>query len=243
VIKSPLELHYDLALRLHRSAADVELCFGDFAKGEAFCRVLIANTTSTREKLRIKLNLAHAFGQIERYKEAMNVHLDALYSINALPKRFHLAWALREYAMVRSLLKKYADHEVYALPPMTDENTLSAMEHMSALMVRAFLCGNIVTNFLCILRQISTTFKHGLCAESANETFRCSFWFWSRLQLAYYFGELEIACKMYYLYLKVSAVDTSYITTSIRIFFSGLAASGLYRKTKKRMYRIRAKRR
>jgi hypothetical protein len=76
---------------------------------------------------------------------------------------------------------------------------------------------------------------------NANETFRRSLWFWSRLQLAYYFGELEIACKMYYPYLKVSAVDTSYVMTSIRIFFSGLAASGLYRKTKKRMYRSRAK--
>jgi predicted ATPase len=167
-IKSPWELHYDLALRLHRSAANVELCFGDFAKGEAFCRVLIANTTSTRETLRIKLNLAHALGQREWHKEAMNVHLDALYSINALPKRFHLAWALREYVTVRSMLKKYADHELYALPPMADGNTLSAMEHMSALSNRAFLCGNIVTTFLCILRQILTTFKYGLCAESAQ---------------------------------------------------------------------------
>jgi hypothetical protein len=76
---------------------------------------------------------------------------------------------------------------------------------------------------------------------NANETFRRSLWFLSRLQLAYYFGELEIACKMYNPYLKVSAVDTSYVMTSIRIFFSGLAASGLYRKTKKRMYRSRAK--
>jgi hypothetical protein len=64
---------------------------------------------------------------------------------------------------------------------------------------------------------------------NANETFRRSLWFWSRLQLAYY------------PYLKVSAVDTSYLITSIRIFFSGLAASGLYRKSKKRMYKSRAK--
>jgi histidine kinase len=166
-IKSPWELHYDFALRLHRAAANVELCFADFAKGGSFCRVLIANATSTREKLRIKLNLAHALGQIERYKEAMNVHVDALYSINALPKRFHITRALREYVMVRGILKKYANHEIYALPHMTDENKLSAMEHMSALSVRAFLCGKIPTTFLCILRQISTTFKHGLCAESA----------------------------------------------------------------------------
>jgi predicted ATPase len=167
-IESPWELHYDLALRLHRSAANVELCFGDFAKGEALCRVLIANATSTREKLRIRLNLAQALGQIERHKEAMDVHLDALYSINALPKRFHLVRALRDYVTVKSLLKKYSDQEINALPPMTDDNTLSAMEHMIDLAVRCFLCGNKETLFLCVLRSMLLTFKHGLCAESAQ---------------------------------------------------------------------------
>jgi histidine kinase len=438
-IESPWELHYDLALRLYRSAANVELCFGDFAKGEALCRVLIANATSTREKLRIKLNLAQALGQIERHKEAMDVHLDALYSINALPKRFHFVRALRELVMVKSLLKTYSDQEINALPPMADDNALSAMEHMMDLAQRCLFCGIMETLLLSILRLMLMTFKHGLCAESAqafasygmivtgqgdiemgrrmaklakqilekvdqidrvrakkresvillvnanfiesycipiphvlvslrlayksgmeagdlenvsannygatdlysvrwnkcdlmryilfllmlqgyiawalsnvlaysagfplgliatagaklvhqlkqygvksviamfepayftyvqlmgtsqesfgwdnldemisvkkgnashDETFRLAWWYWSRLQLAYYFGEFEIAGKMYYLELKSSAVDTSYIFTTIRVFFSGLAASGLYRKTGKRMYKRRAK--
>jgi predicted ATPase len=437
-MESPWELHYDLALRLHRSAANVELCFGDFAKGEALCRVLIANATSTREKLRIKLNLAQALGQIERHKDAMDVHLDALYSINALPKRFHLVRALRESARVKSVLEKYSDREINALPPMTDVNMLSAMEHMIDLAVRSLYCGKIVTLFLCVLRPMLMTFKHGLCAESAqafagygmivsgqgdsemgrrmaklakqmlekvyqidrvraknresvilfinahfiesycipipqilvslqlayksgmeagdlesvrilyyvgsdfvceteqmctdevhsfffllqgyralavsnsiayssgfplgliaaagaksfnqlkqyglksvialfepacftyvqlmgtsqesfgwdnldemmsikkgnashDETFRRLWWYWSRLQLAYYFGELDIAGKMYYPFVKASVVDASYIITTVRVFFSGLTASGLYRKTGKRIYKRRAK--
>jgi hypothetical protein len=76
-----------------------------------------------------------------------------------------------------------------------------------------------------------------------DETFRLAWWCWSRLQLAYYFGELEIAGKMYRLKLKSSAVDHSYILTIVPVFFSGLAASGLYRKTGKRMYKRRAKKR
>jgi predicted ATPase len=167
-IESPWELHYDLALGLYRSAANVELCFGDFSKGEAFCRVLIANATSTHEKLRIKLNFAQALGKIERHKEAMDVHLDALYSINALPKRFHLARAFRESVLVRNLLTKYSDQEINALPPMPDDNRLSAMEHMLDLCLRSFLCGKMATLFLCILRSMLMTFKHGLCAESAQ---------------------------------------------------------------------------
>jgi predicted ATPase len=172
-IESPWEVHYDLALRLHRSAANVELCFGDFAKGEAFCRVLIANATSMHEKLRIKLNLAQALGQIEKHNEAMDVHLDALYSINALPKRFHLARALREFGMVKSLLKKYADQEIYALPPMTDVNTLTIMEHLSELALRSYFCGNMATTILCTVRPMLMTFKHGLCADSARAFAGC----------------------------------------------------------------------
>jgi hypothetical protein len=77
--------------------------------------------------------------------------------------------------------------------------------------------------------------------SSLDETFRRTWWCWSRLQLAYYFGELEIAGKLYYPFLKSAAVATSYIVATVRVFFSGLAASGLYRKTGKRMYKSRAR--
>jgi hypothetical protein len=75
---------------------------------------------------------------------------------------------------------------------------------------------------------------------SHDERFRHTWWCWSRLQLAYHFGELEMAGKMYHPFLKASAVHTSYIVTTVRVFFSGLVSSGLYRKTGKRMYKRRA---
>ena len=65
---------------------------------------------------------------------------------------------------------------------------------------------------------------------SFDETYRRSWWHWSRLQLAYYFGELEITGNIYCPFLKSSAVDTSYIVTSIRAIFSGLAAPAVPQK-------------
>jgi predicted ATPase len=167
-MESPWENHYHLALGLHRATANVELCFGDFDKGQALCLTLIEKTPSVREQLRIKLNLADALGQMERHKEAMNIHLDALYSIKGFPRRFLLPRALREFSLVKNLLKKYADHEICALPPMADENTLSAMEHLSSLALRSFMCGNEIGTLVCVLRMIQTTFRCGLCAESAQ---------------------------------------------------------------------------
>ena len=67
-------------------------------------------------------------------------------------------------------------------------------------------------------------------------------WFyWSRLQLAFYFGELDLAEKMIEPAILFSSIDNSYIINSIRIFFSGLTLSLLARRTGNQRYRTRAK--
>jgi hypothetical protein len=67
------------------------------------------------------------------------------------------------------------------------------------------------------------------------------YWCWSRLQLAYYFHELEIADKLVKPYLKLAKQDTFFAVQTVRVFFSGLVASGLMKKTGKRKYKKRAK--
>jgi hypothetical protein len=76
----------------------------------------------------------------------------------------------------------------------------------------------------------------------ASETFRWVWFYWSRMQLAFYFGKLKIAESMIERFRSISAIDTSYIVTSMRVFFSGLTLSGLARRSKKkRKYTVRAR--
>ena len=75
-----------------------------------------------------------------------------------------------------------------------------------------------------------------------SEAFRWIWFFWSRLQLAFYFGKLELADKLVEPFRVLSAIDTCYIVVSIRVFFSGLTASGMARRCGKRKYFRRAMR-
>jgi hypothetical protein len=74
-----------------------------------------------------------------------------------------------------------------------------------------------------------------------SETFRWIWYYWSRLQLAYYFGKLEIVNRIVEPFHTLSAFDTSYIVTSIRCYFSGLTACGMMRRTGKEKYKRRAR--
>jgi hypothetical protein len=76
--------------------------------------------------------------------------------------------------------------------------------------------------------------------QDISETF-CWIWVcWSHLQLTYYFGEFDIAGKIVMPFWKLSAIDTSYIMTSYQIFFSGLTACAMAKKTGNQKYLQRA---
>jgi predicted ATPase len=92
----PWQMHYDLTLRLYRTAADVEFCLGKFDLGKELCLAIIQNSNSLHDKLRARLSLANALGCQEQHAKAMEVHEEALYSIQEIPKNFHFAHVLKD---------------------------------------------------------------------------------------------------------------------------------------------------
>ena len=72
--------------------------------------------------------------------------------------------------------------------------------------------------------------------NSQFETLKWSYWCWHAVQLAYYFGKLEIGYKLLAPFAKISAINVAYFSTSICIFFSGLTCTGLAKQTGKRKY-------
>jgi hypothetical protein len=74
-------------------------------------------------------------------------------------------------------------------------------------------------------------------SESSNWTA----FYWSRLQLAFYFGELEIAESIIKPLEVMAEINMGYPIWSIRVFFSGLTTACLAAKTGKSKYKRRAK--
>ena len=166
-IDSPWRSNYDITLRLHQAAADVELCLGNFERGSKLCHSIRLNTKSIKDKLLVSLSLAGALGRIQRNAEAMEVHKEALYLVGEFPRRFRVAYLMRNLWKVKKLFKKFTDEEILGFPQMNNETKQLAMEHLTNLGIRAHVCSNVPVLIVCALKQLTNTFKHGICSVSA----------------------------------------------------------------------------
>ena len=162
------DTQYALALDLHRAAGDVELCLGNFDRGNELCEAVIRHTRSTADKMRMKLSLGRALGKHQKSEASVNTHLDALHLIDEFPRNFHLFHLLKDISYVKKYINSHTDQEILMLPRMTDENKILAMEHLSELAMRAWACNKKSLTLMAILRQLRLSFEHGLSPDSAH---------------------------------------------------------------------------
>ena len=90
-------------------------------------------------------------------------------------------------------------------------------------------------------KAISETPQTVAGKKNASETYRQYLYFLYRTQIAYYFGNLELASKFVSKAERYAATDTTYSGTIMRVFFSGLVASGLFQKTGNRKHKRQAR--
>lgn len=77
--------------------------------------------------------------------------------------------------------------------------------------------------------------------HDSSETYRLLYAYLGRLELAIFFRELDVANRIAERVASVGTYDSSYVALTHRIYFSGLAASGMARKTGLRKYKKRAR--
>jgi predicted ATPase len=184
------DTHSELALDLHRAAADVELCLGNFDRGNELCEGVIRHTRSTADKMRIKLSLGRALGKQQKAEAAMFTHLHALHLMDEFPRNLHMVHLLKDISYVKKYINSHTDNDILMLPRMTDENKILAMEHLSELAMRAWTCNKLPLTLMAILRQLRLSFKHGLSPDSAHSFFQYGMIWYGK------FGDQEGANRM-----------------------------------------------
>jgi predicted ATPase len=184
------DVHCELALDLHRAAGDVELCLGHFDRGNELCQGVIAHTRSTADKMRMKLSLGRALGKQQKAEAAVHTHLDALHLIDEFPRNFHMIHLLKDVSYIKKYINSHTNHEILMLPRMTDENKILAMEHLSELAMRAWICNKPSLTLMAILRQLRLSFKHGLSPDSAHSFYQYGMIWYGK------FGDQEGANRM-----------------------------------------------
>jgi predicted ATPase len=168
MVNYPWRSCYNLALRLHRAAADVELCLGNFELGRDLSEKIFQNAVSVQDKLPSSLSLANALGRHERHAEAFELCKKALFRLGEFPRRFHIVHLLGGARSVKRFFQKHTDDEILRLPLMIDKNKLIAMKFLTELGLRAFQCDKMPIVFLCIIRLLHMTFQFGICDRSAQ---------------------------------------------------------------------------
>jgi len=73
-------------------------------------------------------------------------------------------------------------------------------------------------------------------------TYRLLWTFITRMQLAYYLGEIELAERMRVNFALYASADPCFVTTTTGMFFSGLIATARFRETAERKYKANARR-
>mmetsp|Transcript_18015 Transcript_18015/g.41529 ORF Transcript_18015/g.41529 Transcript_18015/m.41529 type:complete len:1229 (+) Transcript_18015:252-3938(+) len=86
--------------------------------------------------------------------------------------------------------------------------------------------------------QLSIEPKCNLSRSSEN--FRLLFWYIARVELGVYFGKFEFADRMASVLRKILPFHFAFIPLSFRLFYSGLAASGMARKMRLAGNRMKA---
>ena len=165
-VADPWETHYALSLQLYRSAAEVEICLGNFETGSSLSQVISEKVDDVLDKLPTLVSVADGLGRLERHAEALELNMKCLDMLKCFPRKNHLFNAVRSLVKVKKLLKKHSNYDIMLLPMMTDENKLHAMVIISQMALRAYHCSNMPVVLLCILRQITLTFDYGLCPDS-----------------------------------------------------------------------------
>jgi hypothetical protein len=94
MVTYPWRSCYNLSLRLHRAAVDVELCLGNFELGHKLSEKIFQNAVSVQDKLPSSLSLANALGRHARHAEAFELCKKALFRLGEFPRRFHISHLL-----------------------------------------------------------------------------------------------------------------------------------------------------
>jgi predicted ATPase/class 3 adenylate cyclase len=158
--------HYSLSYDLSLHHAECQYLDGKFDRAEQSCDELLAAAKSDddkREILNLKIVL---YTSLNKYDEAIQTGIDAArllgFKLPLSPKRLDIG---REILMSRWLLRGKSDDDLMALPPMTSERHLQAVELFMNLMSPAFL-SNQQLAILLALKMFNISLQKG----SSNAT-------------------------------------------------------------------------
>lgn len=157
------EDHYELALRLHESAAEAELLLGNYDEGYRLGNMVLENARDLLDKMPIYYAMDAALGLQDRHDEALNLNMEVLTELNQVPTTI---MAIRDFFQVKRLIRDTSDEEILSLPAVTNPYHIASARCLANACMRAYCSGKMLLMMAITLRQVKLTLQFGLCPES-----------------------------------------------------------------------------
>jgi predicted ATPase len=160
---------HELALQLHRKAAECAHLTGDHALAEVLIQAALLHATSDLEK--VDLHEVHVIAYIltRNYAEALRWGKEGLRLIGQEPAEHELERAIaEESAAVHRLLRGRTREELLASPSMQDPRLLACMRLMSSIVMAAYFADQPRLFAFFLARMLHLALEHGHSPYSSH---------------------------------------------------------------------------
>jgi predicted ATPase/signal transduction histidine kinase len=159
----------ELALLLHRQAAECAHLTGDHALAEALIQAALPHVASDLEKVNLYEVHAIAYHIARKYQEALRWGREGLRLMGQEPPERDLERAIaEESAAVSRLLRGRTREDLLAAPSMQDPRLLTAMRLMSSIVLAAYFADQLQLFAFFRARMLHLSLEHGHSPYSSH---------------------------------------------------------------------------
>jgi len=160
--------NYELALKLYRESADVEMSCGNFEEGYLLSRAVFFNSKCHLDKLPTYISLARGLERQERFTESCQVCQEALQILGVYPRRCLVFQTILDYLTVTRIFAKLSDFDILLLPKLTDEQKLITLKLWHQVARVSYISGRKMLLATSVLRMLRMTLQWGISGLGAS---------------------------------------------------------------------------
>lgn len=155
--------NYDLYLETITTGAELDYCCGKASTSQARVEEILDKARTLKDKLRAYFRLVDLHTLNLNYDEATNVGYDLLKSFGIdVQKKGRLVPVAYEFLSMMPLIKKKSDSELLAIPATDDEDLISTLKMLQALLSATYWSKRDYEYGYMVIMMMKLTLKRGM---------------------------------------------------------------------------------
>ena len=166
--------HYKLGLDLYSTLAEVAFCVGDMQTCEGCCDVVLDSARNAEDRQHVSVVRIDCWGAQGRLIDAVEFGCDVFRETGqTFPRRLKGRHTLLALFKAKRLLWGKTNHDILAIPPMTDKKVLFALDVISMMAPMFFSLNRTAELHWISLWMLNVSLRYGLSVHSPRAFAMC----------------------------------------------------------------------